>query len=260
METADESLQSPGGVKGKKRKESVKHVQRVMRGETSQSAALKESGALDADAVYQVNVRNPLFANSEKTSSWEMRFLARHYHPSVCSFADSVISHKFVEYDGDPLHDFSLKHFLDRFVRKKPKAQEEKEDDDNDSVNSDEFEEILRKSEKNLQGDFDDEEWGDLTDEELDGDELDDDLFEDEDMEDLFDSDDDLSEGGFSDEFGDDEELHGTDSLFVPAEDVDEDEDDNFVIRKKDAGIGNEKVKRGKKKAKLPIGKRLKRS
>lgn len=262
METADESPQSPGGMKGRKRKEPVEHVHRVMRGsgETSQAAALKESGTSDGDAEYQVNARNPIFAKSEKTSSWEMRFLAHHYHPSVCSFADSVTTRKFVEYDGDPLHDFSLKHFLDRFVRKKPKADKEKEDDDNDSVNSDEFEEILRKSEKNLQGDDDDVEWDDLTDEELDQDEdLFDDDDDDDDIEDLFDSDDDLSEGDFDDEFDEeDHELRGTDSLFAPAEEVDQDEDGNFVIRKKE--ISGKKMKRGKNKADLPIGKRLKRS
>lgn len=264
MESADESLSphSPAHKKdGKKKKQRVRASQKQ-----AEPVAVDDSGASEAE--YQVNGRNPLFAHSEKTSAWEMRFLTCHYHPSVCSFAESVTARKFVDYDGDPLHDFSLKHFLDRFVHKKPKEREQEKDvEDNDSVNSEEFEQILRKNERNLQGDDDDVEWEDLSDlsddhEHDDGDgETDDELFDDDDeMGDLFDSDDDLSDGGFSDAFGsDDEENMKSDSLFAPAEDVDEDEDGNFVIRK-EIQTGKSQTKRRKMGAKPPIEKRLKRN
>jgi ribosome biogenesis protein MAK21 len=257
------------------KKDRRKRKQRKMRTPEKQAEPVSvcESGA--SEAGYQVNARNPLFAHSEKTSAWEMRFLTHHYHPSVSSFAESVTARKFVDYDGDPLNDFSLKHFLDRFVHKKPKEREhEKEADDNDSVNSEEFEQILRKSERNLQGDDDDVEWEDLSDDEWrnhsngedhdeeDG-ETDDELFDDDDdeMGDLFDSDDDLSDGGFSDAFGsdDDNQIGDADSLFAPAEDVEQDEDGNFVIREK-IGADKFQTKRRKAGAKVPSKKRLKRN
>lgn len=220
-------------------------------------------GAEGGEDEYQVNGRNPAFANAEKTSVWEMHLLCRHYHPSVSSFSETVARRKFIDYDGDPLNDFSIKHFLDRFVRKKPKhADGEKDVDDNASVNSDEFEEILLKSEKNLQGDAGDVEWGDLSDEEEDVDDMgDDDFFDDEDddgMDELFDSDDELSDGDFGDEFDDED---GTESLFVPAEDVEEDGNGNLVVRTKSNKNPHPLAKKRKvmKRKKVPSVKRLKR-
>ena len=257
MQAADESPQSPGDTKREKKRKGLRQHVLKGAGKITEPAALKESGTSVGQVEYQVNARNPLFAHSENTSSWEMRFLTCHYHPSVCSFAQSITSRKFIDYDGDPLQDFSLKHFLDRFVRKKPKVQHDA-DDDNDSVNSDEFEEILRKNETNLQGDDDDVEWDDLTDEECeDGD---DDLFDDDEVEDLFDSDDDLSEGGFSDAFDEEDHHMGSDSLFAPAEDVEEDEDGNFVFRKEKSSVKTNEKKRVKNQAKLPVGKRLRKT
>lgn len=225
--------QNPGSFSGSKKKGKVakfREADPVTAEEVVESVI--GSGTNGSGDKYQVNSRNPGFANADKTSPWEMRLLSAHYHPSVCSFSQTVTLRKFIDYDGDPLSDFSIKHFLDRFVRKKPKSVElDKEVDDNASIDSDEFEEILLKNEKNLQGDGGDVEFDDLTDEELDDLELDDeDFFEDDedggDAPDLFDSDDELSAGDFSDELDDE------DSMFVPAEDVEEDGHGNLVVKK----------------------------
>ncbi|KAJ3619187.1 hypothetical protein Zmor_008735 [Zophobas morio] len=47
--------------------------------------------------------------------------LADHYHPSVRSFAEQLLKGKPIQYRGDPLADFTLLRFLDKFVHKNPK-------------------------------------------------------------------------------------------------------------------------------------------
>lgn len=66
--------------------------------------------------------RDPLFAGAEKSSLWEAVSLSAHYHPSVSQFASSVCKDmKGVENTGDPLRDYSLIAFLDRFCYKRAK-------------------------------------------------------------------------------------------------------------------------------------------
>lgn len=76
---------------------------------------------------YQLNPRNPLYGNAHKTSLWEVPVLCKHYHPSVALFANNVATKKYTAYDGDPLADFTLKHFLDRFVYRNPKTVDNQE-------------------------------------------------------------------------------------------------------------------------------------
>jgi ribosome biogenesis protein MAK21 len=42
--------------------------------------------------------------------------LRRHFHPSVALFAANLASGEPIKYGGDPLTDFTLPKFLDRFV------------------------------------------------------------------------------------------------------------------------------------------------
>ncbi|RWS22974.1 CCAAT/enhancer-binding protein zeta-like protein, partial [Leptotrombidium deliense] len=70
---------------------------------------------------YDIRHRNPSYANAEKELLWETVNLSRHYHPTVALFADSVLRNNAIEYDGDPLADFTIKNFLDRFVYRNPK-------------------------------------------------------------------------------------------------------------------------------------------
>ncbi|RWS08639.1 CCAAT/enhancer-binding protein zeta-like protein [Dinothrombium tinctorium] len=69
---------------------------------------------------YDIHCRNPLYANAEEVL-WEENLLCKHYHPSVSLFANNLLHGISTEYDGDPLSDFTIKNFLDRFVFRNPK-------------------------------------------------------------------------------------------------------------------------------------------
>lgn len=54
-------------------------------------------------------------------SLWELSLTMHHYHPSVCKFSQSLGD---IVYNGDPLRDFSLAPFLDKFAFRNPKSME----------------------------------------------------------------------------------------------------------------------------------------
>jgi ribosome biogenesis protein MAK21 len=58
------------------------------------------------------SVRNPPF--------WELSMISHHFHPSVAKFSDTMGE---IEFSGDPLKDFALGPFLDKFAYKNPKAK-----------------------------------------------------------------------------------------------------------------------------------------
>lgn len=70
------------------------------------------------DEVYDPRKRDPKFAGY--TSLWEIEFFMRHYHPTVQLYADKFESGGKIEKPDLGL--FTLGHFLDRFVYKKPRA------------------------------------------------------------------------------------------------------------------------------------------
>lgn len=53
--------------------------------------------------------------------SWDLGLLSHHFHPSVSKFANSIGT---ISYTGDPLKDFALAPFLDKFAYRNPKAKE----------------------------------------------------------------------------------------------------------------------------------------
>lgn len=57
-------------------------------------------------------------APPKQASSWELSLAAHHYHPSVAKFANIVGE---ISYTGNPLADFSLAPFLDKFAYRNPK-------------------------------------------------------------------------------------------------------------------------------------------
>jgi len=65
--------------------------------------------------------RNPLYAQVDSDCVWELQQLTRHYHPSVQLYASQILQGENIEYEGDPLRDFTLIRFLDRFVFRNPK-------------------------------------------------------------------------------------------------------------------------------------------
>jgi ribosome biogenesis protein MAK21 len=54
---------------------------------------------------------------------WEWCLSSHHFHPSVTKFAESVGA---IEYSGDPLRDFSLAPFLDKFAYRNPKLPDKR--------------------------------------------------------------------------------------------------------------------------------------
>ena len=53
--------------------------------------------------------------------AWEMCMAIHHYHPTVQAFARNLGG---IEYTGDPLRDFTLAPFLDKFAYRNPKSSE----------------------------------------------------------------------------------------------------------------------------------------
>ncbi|KAE9357934.1 CCAAT/enhancer-binding protein zeta [Phytophthora fragariae] len=83
----------------------------------------KKAGADKEEGGYDASKRNPLFAGAETSCAWEIQMLAHHYHPSVQSFTRQLLDNKDtgIEYSGDPLVDFTMHAFFEKFVNKKPR-------------------------------------------------------------------------------------------------------------------------------------------
>ncbi|KAL0233516.1 hypothetical protein PCE1_002031 [Barthelona sp. PCE] len=79
---------------------------------------------------FDPTARDPLFANGEHATFYELDLLCKHYHPSVATFASILAGRfssegRFIEYGGSPLEDFSVVSFLDKFSGRKMKKQNE---------------------------------------------------------------------------------------------------------------------------------------
>ncbi|XP_067901411.1 CCAAT/enhancer-binding protein zeta [Heterodontus francisci] len=74
--------------------------------------------------------RNPLSCGADRTGLWELKKLSEHFHPSVALFATTILQGNQIQYSGDPLQDFTLMRFLDRFVYRNPKQHKGKENTD----------------------------------------------------------------------------------------------------------------------------------
>ncbi|NXK01946.1 CEBPZ protein, partial [Herpetotheres cachinnans] len=84
-------------------------------------------GGRKSGASYDPMHRSPLYCGAESTSLWELKKLSEHFHPSVALFAKTILEGNNVQYSGDPLQDFTLMRFLDRFVYRNPKLHKGKE-------------------------------------------------------------------------------------------------------------------------------------
>ncbi|XP_051954531.1 CCAAT/enhancer-binding protein zeta isoform X1 [Xyrauchen texanus] len=74
--------------------------------------------------------RNPSYCGADNTTLWELQKLSHHFHPSVALFAKTILQGEFIQYTGDPLQDFTLIRFLDRFVFRNPKQAKGKQNTD----------------------------------------------------------------------------------------------------------------------------------
>jgi ribosome biogenesis protein MAK21 len=89
-----------------------------------------DSQKLPADSQkplkYDAYKRSAAFCGSEYSLYYELLLMSRHFHPTVQVFVESILKCQKIKYFGDPLKDFSLSHFLERFSFKNPKKTEEK--------------------------------------------------------------------------------------------------------------------------------------
>ncbi|XP_059615053.1 CCAAT/enhancer-binding protein zeta [Phlebotomus argentipes] len=76
---------------------------------------------------YDPFYRNPAGAGAQYEPFVEMLRFSTHFHPTVQKFVECVLEKQKNTYYGDPLVDFSLAQFLDRFSFKNPKKKSEKE-------------------------------------------------------------------------------------------------------------------------------------
>lgn len=88
--------------------------------------AVAGKGSQIAPVKYNPHHRVPAFAGAEYILRTELCTLLNHYHPSVRVFAENLINNMHIKFYGDPLKDFSLTQFLERFAFKNPKKLEEK--------------------------------------------------------------------------------------------------------------------------------------
>ncbi|XP_077200246.1 CCAAT/enhancer-binding protein zeta isoform X1 [Paroedura picta] len=124
-ETEEEEAKLVNVDKEKKRtEESVKSHDSKSRASWVHHQNLAGSKNLDS---YDPLHRNPSYCGADRTSLWELKKLSEHFHPSVALFAKTILEGKYIEYTGDPLQDFTLMRFLDRFVYRNPKVHKGKE-------------------------------------------------------------------------------------------------------------------------------------
>lgn len=90
-----------------------------------QAAQDEENGNLHSvQDRYNISAREPLYARAERSALWELVALAAHNHPSVSRFsAELCKAQDKIVYPSDPLNDFTLLAFLDKFSFKKPKKK-----------------------------------------------------------------------------------------------------------------------------------------
>jgi ribosome biogenesis protein MAK21 len=69
---------------------------------------------------YDPRHRNPLFAGAQYSLKYELGLYREHFHPTVRLFAEDMLNGKPMSYYGDPIEDFHLTRFLDRFSFKNP--------------------------------------------------------------------------------------------------------------------------------------------
>ena len=99
---------------------------------------------------YDSTKRDPQFAQGEYSFLNELFLLEKHYHPSVQRMAKFIIDNynkDIISYDGDPLLDFSLINFLEKFMLKNPKIKKEKKEIKKIENDDDELKKFMKEEE-----------------------------------------------------------------------------------------------------------------
>ena len=111
-------------AKGAKNDKSAKKGQ----DKTAQANGEEPVEAKPFSTDYDPLKREPLYANADKTLLYELLPIANHFHPTVKKYATTLLNDlknqgTVLNYQGNPLLDFSLANMLDRLEFKKPKLK-----------------------------------------------------------------------------------------------------------------------------------------
>ncbi|KNH03647.1 CCAAT/enhancer binding protein [Perkinsela sp. CCAP 1560/4] len=79
-----------------------------------------QRGKGSGEERYDPGCRDPQYAHAEMEPLWELERLHHHFHPTVAKFARSLANGESIVHFGNPLDDFSLIHFCELFIHKKP--------------------------------------------------------------------------------------------------------------------------------------------
>lgn len=72
--------------------------------------------------------RSAAFAGAELSLHYELVLMTKYFHPTVQVFVENIVKNQNIKYYGDPLQDFSMSRFLERFAFKNPKKIDTKEE------------------------------------------------------------------------------------------------------------------------------------
>ena len=104
------------------------------------------------NVFYDTAKRDPQYAQGEHSFLNELYLLQKHYHPSVQRMSKFILQNynkEIISYDGDPLIDFSLINFLEKFMLKNPKIKKAKKEIKVIENDDDELQKFLKADEDN---------------------------------------------------------------------------------------------------------------
>lgn len=110
-----------------------KNKQTDIKSSWTHKQSANESNTVQYDPLH----RSPLYANANKTMLWELHTLHRHFHPTVSLFTENVAKTAEGNYEknqSDPLQDFTVMKFLDKFVYRNPKQLNKAEKNSNQTT------------------------------------------------------------------------------------------------------------------------------
>lgn len=98
------------------------HVQHAEQQKTDAENEIKKP------SKYDPFKRSAAFAGAEHSLYYEIVLMSKYFHPTVQVFIENIVKNHNIKYFGDPLKDFGLSHFLERFAFKNPKKVNPKEE------------------------------------------------------------------------------------------------------------------------------------
>lgn len=120
--TIDESGNEVSVEKTSNVKSSWIHVQHAEQQKNEAESEMKKP------TKYDPFKRSAAFAGAELSLYYELVLMSKFFHPTVQVFIENIFKNQNIKYFGDPLKDFGLSHFLERFAFKNPKKVDPKEE------------------------------------------------------------------------------------------------------------------------------------